>query len=217
MTDLLTLEDLDLGALAGVHVLVRVDFNVPLEDGAVGDDTRLVEALPTIRELAAAGARLLLVSHCGRPKGERNPKSSLRPVAVRLAELLEREVGFAEDCIGEPAAAAASGLADGGVVLLENLRFHGGRRRTTRTSPRARLARRPTSTTPSAPPTAPTPRWWACRAAGAQGGRPPAGREVAALGGCSASRSGRSRRSSAAPRSRARSTPSRTCCPDSTC
>jgi phosphoglycerate kinase len=126
MTDLLTLEDLDLGALAGVHVLVRVDFNVPMRDGSVADDARLVESLPTLRELAAVGARLMLVSHCGRPKGERNPKYTLRPVAARLAELLEREVAFAEDCIGEPAAAAAAALADGGIVLLENLRYHQG-------------------------------------------------------------------------------------------
>ena len=126
MTPLLTLEDLDLGALRGVPVLVRVDFNVPMKDGAVADDTRLVEALPTLRDLAAAGARQLLASHCGRPKGERNRKYTLRPVAARLEELLGRPVGFADDCVGESAAAAAAALGEGGVVLLENLRYHRG-------------------------------------------------------------------------------------------
>ena len=129
MTDLLTLEDLDLPTLRGVHVLVRVDFNVPMKEGAVADDTRLVEALPTLRELAATGARLMLVSHLGRPKGERQSKFTLRPVAARLGELLAREVAFAEDCIGEPAAAAAAALGDGELVLLENLRFHQGEER----------------------------------------------------------------------------------------
>ncbi len=126
MTRLLSLEDLDLATLRGVPVLVRVDFNVPMKEGRVVDDTRLAEALPTLRELVAAGARLLLCSHCGRPKGERNPKYSLRPAAERLAELLGRPVRFAEDCIGEPAAAAAAALGDGDVALLENLRYHKG-------------------------------------------------------------------------------------------
>jgi phosphoglycerate kinase len=119
-----TLEDLGLDRLRGVTVLVRVDFNVPLKDGQVLDDTRLVEALPTIRELARAGARLLLCSHCGRPKGAVNLKYSLAPAADRLAQLLGRPVAFASDCIGEPAARAAARLGDGDVVLLENLRFH---------------------------------------------------------------------------------------------
>jgi phosphoglycerate kinase len=126
MKRLRTLEDLGLDRLGGTVVLVRVDFNVPLEDGRVGDDTRIVEALPTIRELSAAGARLLLASHCGRPKGERNPKYSLAPVATRLGELLGRPVAFAADCVGEPAERAAASLGDGGVALLENLRFHAG-------------------------------------------------------------------------------------------
>ncbi len=126
MNRLLTLEDLDLATLGGVTVLVRVDFNVPLQNGAVADDTRLVEALPTLRELSGAGAKLLLASHLGRPKGEPNPKYSLRPVAARLAELLGAPVAFAEDCVGEPVARLAAGLAPGGFGLLENLRYHAG-------------------------------------------------------------------------------------------
>ena len=126
MIRLLQLEDLDLPTLKNLPVLLRVDFNVPMKEGRVLDDTRLVEALPTIRELAAHGARLLLCSHCGRPKGARNPKYSLKPAAERLAELLGRPVAFAEDCVGEPAAATADALAAGEVALLENLRFHAG-------------------------------------------------------------------------------------------
>ncbi len=127
MTDLLTLEDLDLGHLDGKRVFVRVDFNVPLSStGAVMDDTRLEEALPTIRELTAAGAKLLLASHHGRPKDGPDPRYSLRPVAARLGELLDRPVRFAEDCVGEPAEKAAAALGRGEVALLENLRFHAG-------------------------------------------------------------------------------------------
>src|SRR5215467_3227280 len=105
MTDLLTLADLDPGHLDGRRVFVRVDFNVPLgAAGEVLDSTRLEEALPTLRELAAAGGRLVLASHCGRPKGEPDPRYSLRPVAAKLAELLGEEVAFAGDCAGEAAA-----------------------------------------------------------------------------------------------------------------
>jgi phosphoglycerate kinase len=127
MKPLLILEDLDLPTLHGVRVLVRVDFNVPLTaSGEVADATRLEEALPTLRELAAAGARLLLASHAGRPKGGPDPRYSLKPVAAKLAELLGSPVGFAEDCIGEPAERAAAALPPGGMALLENLRFHAG-------------------------------------------------------------------------------------------
>src|SRR5690349_13470228 len=104
MPDLLILEDLDLSTLAGRRVFVRVDFNVPLsKEGEVLDATRLEEALPTLRELADAGGRLLLASHAGRPKDAPDPRYSLRPVAGRLQELLGRPVAFAEDCVGAPA------------------------------------------------------------------------------------------------------------------
>jgi len=127
MTDLLTLDDLDLGHLDGTRVFVRVDFNVPLSSsGEVMDATRLEEALPTIRELTAAGAKLLLASHHGRPKDGPDPRYSLRPVAAKLGELLGRPVRFAEDCVGEAAENAAAALGRGEVALLENLRFHAG-------------------------------------------------------------------------------------------
>lgn len=124
LSELWTLDDL--GDLDGVPVFVRVDFNVPLEDGRVADDTRLVEALPTIRELRAAGARLVLASHCGRPKGERDERYSLRPVAERLSELLEAPVRPAPDCVGPEVEELVDGLERGGVCLLENVRFHPG-------------------------------------------------------------------------------------------
>jgi phosphoglycerate kinase len=130
MTDLLTLADLDPESLAGRRVFVRVDFNVPLSAaGEVLDATRLEAALPTLRELAAAGGRLVLASHCGRPKGEPDPRYSLRPVAHALAELLGAEVAFADDCVGAAAEQAAAAVAPGHMVLLENLRFHPGETR----------------------------------------------------------------------------------------
>lgn len=121
-----TLDDIALDRLHGVAVLVRVDFNVPLDDGRVVDDTRLTAALPTLEELRGAGARLVLMSHCGRPKGAPDPRYSLRPVARRLSELIGAEVGFAEDCVGPAAEEAVRAVTPGGVCVLENLRFHPG-------------------------------------------------------------------------------------------
>lgn len=121
---LLSLDDLDLASLRGVRLLVRVDFNVPLDQGRVADTARLEAALPTITELSQAGAILLLTSHCGRPKGQRVPEFSLRPVAAALGELMGREIAFAEDCIGPAAQEAAANLAAGDICLLENLRYH---------------------------------------------------------------------------------------------
>ena len=126
MTDILNLDDLGLDSLEGVSTVLRVDFNVPLADGKVMDDTRLRAALPTISELRAAGARLLVMSHCGRPKGQVVPEFSLRPVATALGEMLGDDVAFAEDCIGQPAQDQLQALEPGRVCLLENLRFHPG-------------------------------------------------------------------------------------------
>jgi len=127
---LLTLDDLTPDGAGGLHgrrVFVRVDFNVPLsDDGEVGDTTRIEEALPTLRELAGAGARLILASHCGRPKGAPDPRYSLRPVAAKTAELWGRPVTFAADVAGAEAQRAAAGLEAGDVCLLENLRFEPG-------------------------------------------------------------------------------------------
>ena len=126
MKPMRTLDDLDLDALHSVVTLVRVDFNVPLEDGRVADSARLEAALPTLAELRRAGARVLLASHCGRPKGQRLPEMSLRPVAQELERLLGAPVVFADDCVGEAVEEAVSVLAPGSVALLENLRFHPG-------------------------------------------------------------------------------------------
>lgn len=116
----------DAADLAGKTALVRVDFNVPMEEGKVSDDTRLKAALPTIHRLREAGARVVLLAHFDRPKGERVPAMSLRPVVEPLELLLHGPVRFADDCVGDEAKAAINDLDAGGVLLLENVRFHKG-------------------------------------------------------------------------------------------
>lgn len=111
--------------LKGKRVFIRVDFNVPQDEkGNITDDTRILLSLPTIRFVSGAGGEVILASHLGRPKGKRDPKFSLAPVAKRLSELLGKKVVFAGDCIGEEAQKQIQGLQEGGIVLLENLRFH---------------------------------------------------------------------------------------------
>ena len=121
MADIKTIEGVD---VRGKRVLVRVDFNVPVKDGVVGDDTRIRAALPTISYLVEHGARVILMSHLGRPAGEGyEEKFTLAPAAARLAELIDAPVVFASDTIGEDARAKAANLSDGCIVVLENLRF----------------------------------------------------------------------------------------------
>lgn len=117
-----TLDDLD---ATGKRVLLRLDLNVPMDDGRVTDFTRIDRVLPTLKELAERGARVIVLAHFGRPKG-RDPKESLKPVAEALALRLEAPVAFADDCIGEPAANAVAALTNGRVLVLENTRFHAG-------------------------------------------------------------------------------------------
>jgi phosphoglycerate kinase len=117
----LGVDHLDLG---GKRVFLRVDLNVPLEDGRVGEDTRIRSVLPTIERCLEGGASVILASHLGRPKGKADPRYSLKPVAARLEELLGRPVPLLPDCVGPEVAAAAAALKPGDVVLLENLRFH---------------------------------------------------------------------------------------------
>ena len=118
---ILSIKDLD---LHGKRVFIRVDFNVPIKDGRVEDDTRIRAALPTIRFGIAEDARVILASHLGRPKGERVEKYSLAPVAEHLSSLLGRPVAFASDCVGAEAESKVAAMQDGDVLLLENLRFH---------------------------------------------------------------------------------------------
>jgi phosphoglycerate kinase len=117
----LTVEDL---ALKGKRVLMRVDFNVPLEEGKVANDKRIRAALATIRYIVENGGKLILMSHLGRPKGSRVPEMSLRPCVPVLTELLGRPVNFEQDCVGQAVEAAVAGLDEGQVLLLENLRYH---------------------------------------------------------------------------------------------
>ena len=117
-----SITDLD---LRGKRTFIRVDFNVPIKNGAITDDTRMTSSLPTIQYALDHGATVILASHLGRPKGKPTPEFSLKPVADHLAQLLKRDVVFASDCIGEPAkAAVAQAHAGSKVALLENLRFH---------------------------------------------------------------------------------------------
>ncbi|MQA30731.1 MAG: phosphoglycerate kinase, partial [Luteitalea sp.] len=120
----LSIRDLE---LKDARAFIRVDFNVPLKNGVIGDDTRIRSSLPTIRYALEHGATVILASHLGRPKGKPNPEYSLRPVATRLSEILGTKVVFADACIGSPAARAVREAQEGErVVLLENLRFHAG-------------------------------------------------------------------------------------------
>ena len=120
---MLFLEQVD---IQGKRVLMRVDYNVPLDDGVITDDNRIRASLPTINYILDKGASLVLCSHLGKPKGKKKPKLSLKPVAERLQELLDRDVIMAPDCIGEEVFALAQNLKPGQVMLLENLRFHPG-------------------------------------------------------------------------------------------
>jgi len=119
--DKLTIDDVE---LRGKRVLMRVDFNVPIQDGSVGDDTRIRAALPSIQKVIHEGGKLILMSHLGRPKGQRLPELSLKPVAERLGELLGSEVRFAPDCVGPEVEKMVAELNEGEVLLLENTRFY---------------------------------------------------------------------------------------------
>ena len=146
------------------RVLVRVDFNVPLKDGLVADESRIVAHLPTIEWLLKNNARVILTSHLGRPDGKKDPRYSLRPVAQRLSNHLNQEVQFVEDCIGPDVEHAVGRLGAGEVLLLENLRFYAeeeaGEQALPKNLPNWLTF---TSTMPSAPPTERTPALAACR------------------------------------------------------
>ncbi|KAA0971154.1 phosphoglycerate kinase [Aureimonas fodinaquatilis] len=121
MTPFKTLDDVN---FSGKRVLVRVDLNVPMQDGKITDTTRIDRVLPTIQEIADKGGRVILLAHFGRPKGKVDPSQSLQPVAAGLAEKLGRPVGFAEDCVGPVAEGIVANMTNGDVLLLENTRFH---------------------------------------------------------------------------------------------
>jgi len=116
----------DAGNLAGKRVLLRVDLNVPVKDGAVTDTTRIERVARTIKTLSDMGAKVALLAHFERPKGKRVPEMSLKPIAAAVADVVGKPVGFADDCVGSEAEAAVSKLGNGGIVLLENTRFHKG-------------------------------------------------------------------------------------------
>ena len=150
-----SLDDAD---VKGKRVLVRVDLNVPMQDGKVADVDPHRGDRPTISELADKGGKVILLSHFGRPKGP-DPKDSLRPVAAEVARIVKRPVAFAEDCVGPKAEAAVAAMKNGDILCLENTRFHPGKKRTTRLCQEACRARRSfSSTTPSRPRIASTPR-----------------------------------------------------------
>jgi phosphoglycerate kinase len=121
-----TVANLSASDLSGKRVLVRADFNVPVDNGSITDDTRIRAALPTIQDLTSKGAKVILCSHFGRPKGQVNEDMRLTPVAKRLSELLGKDVVKCDDCIGDQVAAKVGAMQDGDVVLLENVRFHAG-------------------------------------------------------------------------------------------
>jgi phosphoglycerate kinase len=116
----------DAGDVRGKRVLLREDLNVPMKDGRVGDETRIIASLETLRWLSQRGAKTVILSHLGRPDGKVDPKYSLRPVAARLSERLGTPVAFVDDCVGPAAVAASHAVPDGGFVLFENVRFHAG-------------------------------------------------------------------------------------------
>src|SRR5215211_7308710 len=115
-----TLDDVD---VKGKRVLLRVDLNVPMENGRVSDATRIERVAPTITEIAGKGGKVILLAHFGRPKG-RDAKESLQPVAAEVAQVIKKQVGFADDCVGEAAEKAVAAMNNGDVLLLENTRFH---------------------------------------------------------------------------------------------
>jgi phosphoglycerate kinase len=119
----MTFRTLDSADLSGKRVLVRVDLNVPMENGRITDATRIERVAPTIEEIARKGGKVILLAHFGRPKG-RDPKESLKPVAAEVARIVKKPVAFADDCVGEPAEKAISAMKPGDVLLLENTRFH---------------------------------------------------------------------------------------------
>ena len=127
MIDALGIPTLDDLTVAGKRVLLRADLNLPMKDGRITDDSRLRHTLPTIEELAKKRAKVIVVSHLGRPDGKRDPKASLKPIAEAMAKAMPgSRVSFADDCIGAPAEAAIAKLGEGDVVVLENVRFHAG-------------------------------------------------------------------------------------------